>query len=97
MPPGQANISYWQALQRVIPIVTPDDLDEEAAYNLSTFMASLEAASDVIALLDSTGRCIWTSVELDNEGSDSTTALRRALQLKLRREHEGTDGAMDLG
>jgi len=97
MPPGQADTTYWQSLQRIVPIVTPDDVNEETAYDLSTFMASLNPSSDVITLLDPSGRCTWTSDELDHTGSDLAIGLRSSLQQALPREAVTTDEAMDIG
>lgn len=97
MPSGQTDTTFWQSLQRTVPIVTPDDLDEEAAHDLSAFAESLQREPDIITLLNASGRCIWTSVELDDSGSDLASKLRHALQQALPREREEKDDVMDLG
>ena len=97
MPAGQSDTSFWKSLQRTVPIVTPDDLDEETAYDLWAFLSAPSLEPDAIVLIESSGRCVWTSAELElSSGVDAAmglgVALRRALAVKL----DVASGLMDV-
>ena len=74
-----------------------DDLNEEAAYDLRAFLAKLEVSADVAVLVDASGRCTWTSDELEPHEKADSVALRRALERALTLTRAENGEAMDLG
>lgn len=104
MPAEQTSFDLWSSIQRVVPICTTADLDEEAADEVRTFLEDMEATPDLIILFDARGRSVWSSLELprgrsrtDPEGDDLVLRMHlgRALRELMPRGEEGE--AMELG
>lgn len=74
-----------------------DDLDEEAAYDLSAFLAKLDVSADVAVLVDASGKCTWTSDELELYEIADSNALRQDLERVLSPTVSNNSEAMDLG
>ena len=76
MPAEQTSFDLWTHLQRVIPICTTADLDEEAADEVRTFLELEEVAAtpDLIILFDARGRSVWSSVDTELSRGDSRAA-----------------------
>jgi hypothetical protein len=102
MPAEQTSLDLWNQLQRVVPICTAADLDEEAGDEVRAFLDEVVATPDLIILFDARGRSVWSSVELPQVSSrmewDGAAVLRMCLGRALREMMvRGEDGeAMDL-
>jgi hypothetical protein len=101
MPAEQTSTDLWTHCQRVIPILTTVDLDEEAADEIRTFLDDVAATPDMVILFDAKGRSVWSSLDLSSRsrtGWDEATILRahlsRALRELVPRTEDGE--AMDL-
>ena len=68
MPAEQTSFDLWSSFQRVIPICTTADLDEEAADEVRTFLEDVAATPNLIVLFDAGERGVWSSVELPRGG-----------------------------
>lgn len=103
MPAEQISFDLWTQFQRVVPICTTADLDEEAADEVRAFLEEVELAQDLLVLFDARGRHVWSSVDLPRAGSrtglDVVVVLRMHLGRALRgMMPRGEDGeAMDMG
>jgi len=103
MPAEQPPFDLWTGFQRVIPICTTADLDEEAADELRAFLEDVAVTPDLIILFDARGRSVWSSVELPRGGAPmeggEDALLRICLGRVLREMMPGReDGeAMELG
>lgn len=103
MPAEQTSFDLWGQFQRVIPICTTADLDEEAGDEVQAFLENVESTPDLIVLFDARGLSVWSSVELprDREQAegDDAAVLRMYLCQALRQMRPGReDGeAMELG
>lgn len=106
MPAEQTFFDLWTQLQRVVPICTTADLDEEAADEVRTFLEDVAVTPDLIVLFDARGRGVWSSVDMELPRGSSRTArggynvvlrmhLGRALRELMPRIEDGE--AMDLG
>jgi hypothetical protein len=99
MPADQTSTSYWAEYQRVIPIFTTNDLDEEAADEVRNFLNDIdvETTPDSVALFDAKGMSLWSSGEMGLEG-DGVSVVHRELNRALRGPRSSGEGeAMDLG
>jgi hypothetical protein len=102
MPAEQTSFDLWNQLQRVVPICTAADLDEEAGDEVRAFLDEVVETPDLIVLFDARGRSVWSSVELPQVSSrtewDDVAVLRMHLCRALRGMMLGReDGeAMDL-
>lgn len=104
MPAEQTSFDLWTEFQRVIPICTTVDLDEEAAYEVQAFLDELATTPDLIVLFDARGRGVWSSLELPRaarrmdgcvDDVELRTHLGRVLRGMVLREENGE--AMELG
>jgi hypothetical protein len=106
MPAEQTSLDLWTQLQRVIPICTTADLDEEAADEVQTFLEEVAATPDLIILFDARGRSVWSSADMESSRGDTRAArggddvvlrmhLGRALRELMPRGEDGE--AMELG
>ena len=104
MPAEQTSFDLWSAFQRVIPICTTSDLDEEAADEVRTFLEEVALAPDLVVLFDARGRSVWSSEDLPRgssrmEGGDATVLrmhLCRALREMMPADEREGGEAMDL-
>jgi len=103
MPTEQTSTDLWTYCQRVIPILTTTDLDEEAADEVRTFLDDVASTPDVVVLFDAQCRSVWSSLDLSFPSRsrtvwDEATVLRahlgRALRMLVPRTEDGE--AMDL-
>jgi hypothetical protein len=103
MPAEQTSTDLWTHCQRVIPILTTIDLDEEAADDVRTFLNDVASTPDVVVLFDARGRSVWSSLDLSfssrsrtewNEATVLRAHLGRALRVLVPRTEDGE--AMDL-
>lgn len=105
MPAEQTFFDLWTQLQRLVPICTTADLDEEAADEVRTFLEDVAATPDLIVLFDARGRGVWSSAELPRVNSRAEGGggydvvlrmhLVRALRELMPRNEDGE--AMELG
>lgn len=105
MPAEQTSFDLWSSFQRVIPICTTADLDEEAAYEVRAFLDEVAATPDLIVLFDARGRSVWSSLELPGGRSRTEgggggdimlrVQLGRALREMVPKEEPGE--MMELG
>ena len=88
MPAEQTSFDLWTQYQRVIPICTTADLDEEAGDEVRSFLEDVESTPDVVVLFDARGKSVWSSVALPRGSSrtekDGATFLRMHLCRVLR-------------
>ena len=103
MPAEQDSFGSWTQFQRLVPICTTADLDEEAADEVRTFLEDVASTPDVIVLFDAKGRGVWSSGELPRTGPRTEASDAVVLRMHLGRVlrgmmPRGEDGeAMDLG
>lgn len=105
MPAEQPFFDLWVSFQRVIPICTTADLDDEAADELRVFLEDVVATPDLLVLFDARGRGVWSSVDLPlggerTEGGDAAVLrkhLGRALGQLTVAGGRGDAEAMELG
>ena len=103
MPAEQPCFDLWNQFQRIIPICTTADLDEEAGDEVHAFLNHVESTPDLIVLFDERGLSVWSSEELPRdrertEGADAAV-LRMCLCRALREMMPGRERgeAMELG
>jgi len=104
MPAEQTSFDLWSSFQRVVPICTTADLDEEAADEVRAFLEDVAATPDLIVLFDARGRSVWSSEELPRgssrtEGGDAAVLrmhLGRALREMMSADGREGGEAMDL-
>ena len=65
MPAEQPCFDLWASFQRVIPICTTADLDEEAAGELRAFLEDVAATPDLLVLFDARGRSVVVIIGID--------------------------------
>ena len=105
MPAEQTSFDIWTQLQRVIPICTTTDLDEETAYEVQAFLEDVESTPDLIVMFNARGWSVWSSEDMELSRSNSRTArggddvvlrmhLGRALRELMPRGEDGE--AMEL-
>lgn len=105
MPAEQTSFDLWNQFQRVIPICTTADLDEEAADELRAFLEDVASTPDLLVLFDARGRSVWSSADLPlggerMDGGDSDVLRKHLGQAlgEMMRAGEREDGeAMELG
>lgn len=83
MPAEQPSFNPWTSSQRLVPICTTADLDEEAAGELRAFLEDVAATPDLLVLFDARGRSVWSSVDSPLRGEQmdggGSTVLRKHL------------------
>lgn len=85
MPSEQTDTSFWVHQQRIVPIFTTADLedDEEASDEVREFLGERlpSAPADCVVLLTAEGRGLWTSGEVSSAGIEgSNDGLVKALK-----------------